>query len=533
MSGTDAGGARTGAGLRLTWVQPEDLIGHELRQAGEEGREVAGIAARWYAAGGTAAPVRAGASPVPVPRELRALAEELMARIAEVPEAADRAEPTELGEIVAACPEWPGARVYDGDPVALEKRLEAAWRGRAAGCVLGKPVEKLPLDGIRALARAAGNWPLRTWFTAHGVPADLLAAYPWNRRSAGSCLAENIAGAPEDDDLDHPVLTLELLLRHGRGFTTADLAALWLEQLPAGKLFTAERVAYANLLRGLEPPETARHRNPFREWIGALIRADVHGWTHPGDPAGAAAQAWRDAVLSHTRNGVYGAMFAAAVLAEATGTAGGGGTARPGGFAGARAVHHCLATGLRVVPPGSRLARAVREALALARAHADFDTVVDALHAAHRGTHWVHVVPNTALLTAALTHAALAVEAGAEEDFFTAAVTRTVSGGWDTDSNGATAGSVAGVLHGVPGVWTAPLGNRWRTAVTGSWNGPGETGADYDTLARLTTELALAPEAADDTTARRPAAGERVLVRDVAATDGEAPPPTATRSPTP
>ncbi|WP_435245498.1 ADP-ribosylglycohydrolase family protein [Streptomyces sp. NRRL F-5630] len=509
----------TGAGLRLTWVQPEDLIGHEVRQAGEEGREVAGIAARWFAAGGLAAPVRAGASPAPVPPALRALAEELLARIAEVPEAADGAEPTEFGEIVAACPEWPGVRAYDGDPVALERRLEAAWRGRAAGCVLGKPVEKLPLDGIRALARAAGNWPLRTWFTARGVPADVLAAYPWNRRSAGSCLAENLAGTPEDDDLDHPVLTVELLLRHGRGFTTADLAALWLEQLPAGKVFTAERVAYANLLRGLEPPETARHRNPFREWIGALIRADVHGWTHPGDPAGAAEQAWRDAVLSHTRNGVYGAMFAAAVLAEATAHGGD--------------VHHCLATGLLVVPRGSRLARAVREAVALARTHEDFATVVDALHAAHRGTHWVHVVPNAALLAAALTHAALAVEAGAEEDFFTAAVTRAVSGGWDTDSNGATAGSVAGVLHGVPGVWTAPLGNRLRTAVKGSWNDPGETGADYGTLARLTTELALAPGAAHDQPARRPTARERVLVRDESAPDGEAPPPTATRSPTP
>ncbi|NJA60033.1 ADP-ribosylglycohydrolase family protein [Streptomyces sp. NEAU-H3] len=515
MSGTGAGGA----GLRLTWVQPEDLIGHELRQAGEEGREVAGIAARWYAAGGLAAPVRAGASSAPVPRELRALAEELMARIADVPEAADRAEPTDFDGIVAACPAWPGAGAYDGDPVALEARLEAAWRGRAAGCVLGKPVEKLPLDGIRALARAAGNWPLRTWFTARGVPADLLAAYPWNRRSAGNCLAENIAGTPEDDDLDHPVLTVELLLRHGRDFTTADLAALWLEQLPAGKVFTAERVAYANLLRGVEPPETARHRNPFREWIGALIRADVHGWTHPGDPAGAAEQAWRDAVLSHTSNGVYGAMFVAAVLAEAT---------AHGGDA-----HHCLATGLRVVPRGSRLARAVRAAIALARTHEDFATVVDALHAAHRGTHWVHVVPNAALLAAALTHAALAVEAGTEEDFFTAAVTRTVSGGWDTDSNGATAGSVAGVLHGVPGVWTAPLGNRLRTAVKGSWNDPGGTGADYDTLARLTTGLALAPGAAPDQPARRPASRERVLVRDVPATDGEAPPPTATRSPTP
>ena len=126
---------------------------------------------------------------------------------------------------------------------------------------------------------------------------------------------------PEDDDLNYPLLNLLLLQRHGKRFTTADVARLWLDELPAGRTFTAERVAYRNLLAGLEPPHTARHRNPFREWIGALIRADVHGWTNPGDPAAAAEQAHRDAALTHTANGVYAAMFAAAVIAEAaTGT---------------------------------------------------------------------------------------------------------------------------------------------------------------------------------------------------------------------
>ncbi|MEU2660329.1 hypothetical protein ABZ615_34050, partial [Streptomyces sp. NPDC007325] len=37
------------APVRLTWVQPEDLVGHELRQAAEDGRNAGEIAARWYA----------------------------------------------------------------------------------------------------------------------------------------------------------------------------------------------------------------------------------------------------------------------------------------------------------------------------------------------------------------------------------------------------------------------------------------------------------------------------------------------------
>ncbi|MFF2325983.1 MULTISPECIES: ADP-ribosylglycohydrolase family protein [unclassified Streptomyces] len=455
--------------VRVTWVQPEDLVGHELRQAAEDGRDARAVARRWYEAGGAPAPERAGASASPAP-ELRVLAGHLLDELArlESPLAAD--EPTELTAIRAACPHWPVPRA---DPPAVSQdRLHAAWLGRAAGCLLGKPVEKLPLAGIRALARATGNWPLTTWFTAKGVPTELAATYPWNRRSAATSLAENIDGMPEDDDLNHPLLTVLLLQRRGTSFTTCDLARLWLDELPAGRTFTAERVAYRNLLDGIEPPHTARYRNPFREWIGAQIRADVHGWTHPGDPSAAAEQAHRDAVLTHTANGVYGAMFTAAALAEAAG--------------GESDVHGCLAAGLRVVPPRSRFAHAVRLGIGAARGGGGFDTVVDRLHAEYGSYHWVHVLPNAALLAAALTHA---------DGDFSASICRAVSGGLDTDSNGATAGSLAGLLAGaperLPDRWTAPLKNRLATSV------PGFDSIGFDALAeqthRLTHKEALRP----------------------------------------
>lgn len=456
--------------LRLTWVQPEDLIGHELRQAAEDGRDAADVRARWLAAGGHEAPPRAGASPAPADPALRALAEELLDELAARPGPLAAQEPTDLPSIRSLAPAWSRPR-EQGRPADLVARVEAGWLGRAAGCLLGKPVEKLPLEGIREIAAATGNWPLRTWFTAVGLDPGTAARYPWNRRSAPTSLAENISGMPEDDDLDYPLLGLLLLEAHGHGFRTADVARLWLAELPAGRAFTAERVAYRNLLDGLEPPQTALRRNPFREWIGALIRADVHGWTHPGDPAGAAEAAWRDAVLSHTANGVYGAMFAAAVIASAAG--------------GGADVHACLAAGLGVVPRGSRLAAAVRFGTAAARAEPTgtpegFAAVVDALHAEYGAHHWVHVLPNTALLAAALTHA------GGD---FTGSITRAVSGGWDTDSTGATAGSVAGLLAGSPAAlparWTGPLRNRLATTV-GRMDGIG-----FDTLARRTAALAV------------------------------------------
>ncbi|MFI6853552.1 ADP-ribosylglycohydrolase family protein [Streptomyces sp. NPDC050416] len=470
--------------LRLTWVQPEDLLGHELRQAAQDGREPKAIASRWKAAGGPDAPLTAGASPSPASRYLRQLAEDLLDELAELPSRLADDEPTSLEKIRSLCPEWPpscgqscrwgGTRPKESGtpparasaptptPATTPQHLESAWLGRAVGCLLGKPVEKLPLEAIRQLAKATGNWPLTTYFTARGVPQELLATHPWNRRSAQTSLAENIDGMPEDDDLNYPLLNLILLQRHGKSFTTTDVARTWLDELPAGRTFTAERIAYRNLLTGLEPPHTARHRNPFREWIGALIRADVHGWTNPGDPAAAAEQAHRDAALTHTANGVYAAMFTAATIAQAA--------------TGEHDVHTCLRTGLTVVPPRSRLARAVHHAIELAQNHEDFDTVVDQLHATHAATHhWVHAVPNTALIAAALTHA---------NGDFPGSICRAVSGGWDTDSGGATAGSIAGLLAADPAAlpdgWTAPLKNRLATSI-GDFNGIG-----FDTLAHLT-----------------------------------------------
>ncbi|MFG2331216.1 ADP-ribosylglycohydrolase family protein [Streptomyces sp. NPDC048604] len=464
----DAGPMGGPAFLRVTWVQPEDLVGHELRQAEEDGRDARVPAARWQAAGGPPAPVRAGASPTPRP-DLRPLAEEVLAELAALPSPTSSEEPSawpEIRTVTTGGPVGRSVRVGAGEASRLRAALHAAWLGRAAGCLLGKPVEKLPLHAIRELARSAGNWPLTTWFTERGVPEALLAAHPWNRRSAATSLAENIDGMPEDDDLNYPLLNLLLLQRHGRAFTTADVARLWLDELPAGRTFTAERIAYRNLLDGVEPPLTAVHRNPFREWIGALIRADVHGWTNPGDPRAAAEQAYRDAALTHTANGLYGAMFVAAALAAAA--------------TGAADVHRCLAEGLSVVPPRSRLARAVRLGIETARATPDFDAVADRLHAALGGYHWVHAVPNAALLAAALTHA---------DGDFTRSICAAVSGGWDTDSNGATAGSLAGLLAGhpdrLPERWTAPLKNRLATSV------PSFDGIGFDALADLTADLAL------------------------------------------
>lgn len=445
--------------MRLTWAQPEDLLPHELVQARAEGKDVDAIAERWSAAGGSLDPVRGGATADAAPDALRALARALLVELDDV--AAPGSEPGEWSAVRALLPGIPAPVAVANDD-ALRDRIHGAWAGRSAGCLWGKPVEKIPRQGIEEILRATGRWPLTDYFTAQGLPADVAARWPWNRRSSVNSLVENIAGMPEDDDLNYPLLNLRVLETAGRGFTTDDIAQAWLADLPAGRTFTAERIAYRNLLDGYRPDEAARVRNPFREWIGALIRTDVYGWINPGDLAEAARMAWTDARLSHTRNGLWGAMWAAALTSAAVVAA---------------SVDEVLDLAATVVPPGSELARAIAHGAELGRGDLDDAAAIDALHATYGHLHWVHTLNNAALIAFAL------ARSGGD---FARGVPLAVITGWDTDSAGATVGSVLGGLAGFAGLpahFIDPLQNRIATSL------PGLDGVEIDDLARRTVAL--------------------------------------------
>ena len=430
--------------MRITWVQPEDLVGHELRQAREEGKDIDAIEERWLGAGGRPAPPR-GASPEPAPPPLVRLAHELLDELDALPRPLASHEPDDLEAILAAALPAPG-REPDLD------RVRGAWLGRAAGCVLGKPVESISREGIRAIAQSTGNWPVSGWFTADGLDPAVSERYPWNRASRPTSLAETIDGIPEDDDLNFTMLGVVLLERAGTSFGVDDVAKLWLDYLPPGRIFTAERVAMRNLLEGVVPPLAASRRNPFREWIGARLRVDAYGWAAGGDPRRAAELAWTDARLSHTANGVYAAMFMAAAHAASLW---------------ADSPAECADAGASVVPRESRLA----EALALARGlEGEWEERVDAIDEALGGYHWVHAINNTALVAAALY----------AFDDFSSAVCGVVQGGLDTDTNGAAVGSILGALRPVPERWTAPLHGRFASSL------PGFDGVTVDELAART-----------------------------------------------
>jgi ADP-ribosylglycohydrolase len=74
---------------------------------------------------------------------------------------------------------------------------------------------------------------------------------------------------------------------------------------------------------------------------------------------------------------------------------------------------------------------------------------------------WVHTVNNACLVAAAL------LWGGGD---FTRSVSLAVRGGWDTDCNGATVGSVVGAMQGRGAIgerWSAPLRDELRSALFG------------------------------------------------------------------
>ncbi len=215
---------------------------------------------------------------------------------------------------------------------------------------------------------------------------------------------------------------------------------------PVLSTFTAERVAYMNALNGIAPPTTALVRNPYREWIGAQIRADLWGWISPAQPARAAQFAWRDARLSHVRNGMYGEIFFAAAIASSFRN---------------DTVQSVIEEALDFIPSKSRFAEAIRFVLTLPIERQSWDATVDDLYKKFGTYHWVHTINNAALVVAALLSA---------KGDFEKAICNVVMGGWDTDSNGATVGSLMGTMLGakkLPSKWIMPLKNKIRSSLKG------------------------------------------------------------------
>ncbi|MFT5140234.1 MAG: ADP-ribosylglycohydrolase [Lysobacterales bacterium] len=324
--------------------------------------------------------------------------------------------------------------------------IRSAWAGRVSGCILGKPMEVLSFQqgrqGITAYLEEAHALPLRGYVPLiKGTVVDRLER---------ACCRENIERAEPDDDINYTMLALLLLEDKGIEFNTTDVARAWLNLLPAGTTWTAERSAYKYMLNhmadefvngaeaGFDLSECSD--NQYNEWIGAQIRSDLYGWVCPGRPALAATLAIRDASLSHRGEAVHAAAFIAALGASIPAT---------------ETIAEALDWALEQIPLDSKAALAVRRGQELSKQ----EDGVDALHEEYAGMSPVHCLNNLALVVWALCSA---------NNNFSKAIGNAVTAGWDTDCNGATVGGLFGLTGArIPDAWTRPWAGRIGLSLAG------------------------------------------------------------------
>ncbi len=330
-----------------------------------------------------------------------------------------------------------------GSGTLSESRLRDAilggWLGRTAGCRLGRPIEGTPYghrkEDVRRYLDEGGQWPIRDYVYPDKLaePIDPSATRPFR-------------GMIRDDDIDYVILNLLILEQFGREWTHANAREMWLRHLSHDFVYAAGRAAYASFCLGLQPPQTATWGNPCRQSLGAMIRCDTWGWACPGDPAQAAALAYRDAIISQTANGIYSGMFFAAIIAAA--------------FVEDN-IEKLIEIGLGYIPPKSRLAGALRFTSDCWKSGRNWETAIDNIYARYSGQYF-----NAAIINACIVELALLSGDGD----FERTIINAVIAGFDTDCNGATAGSICGVILGasrLPEKWTAPLCDTYETYLAG------------------------------------------------------------------
>jgi ADP-ribosylglycohydrolase len=325
----------------------------------------------------------------------------------------------------------------------IKEKVRGAWLGRVAGNMLGKPVEGWSREDIIEYLKTADSYPLDDYIPELVQKNEKfkLSNYIIERGLRGK-----INCALRDDDIDYTIINLELLEERGFNFTTYDVAEQWISKIPYAMTYTAEREAYRNIVIGLKPPQTASFWNPFREWIGAQIRADVFGYVLPGKPWKAAELAYRDATLSHIKNGVYGEMFVAATISASF-------------FS--ENVLEAIEAGRSCIPRTSRLYEAIDSCISAWKKESNFEEAYNKLMEKYGKLNPVHTINNAVIVVLSLLYG---------ESNFSKSISLAVTAGLDTDCNGATVGSIVGALVGeekIEGKWKEPLNDTVETGLSG------------------------------------------------------------------
>jgi ADP-ribosylglycohydrolase len=327
----------------------------------------------------------------------------------------------------------------------LYNKVKGAWIGRICGCLLGKPFEGIMQADMINYMKKANNYPFHRYALQKEITEDIINSSEF--KFPTKTFPDVIKNAPIDDDTNYTVMSSNIIEEYGKDFNSENVARTWIFSQLKDDYCTAERVAYLNAVNGYCPPDTAIYKNPYREWIGAQIRGDYFGYINPCDIQTAAEMAWRDARISHIKNGIYGEMFIAAMLAAAFSL---------------DDIKEIIKAGLSTIPNKSRLYESITKLMAYYDSGNSFEDFLADFHKRYneRDCHdWCLTVSNAEIVVAALLYS---------ENDYGKAICLAVQSGLDTDCNGATVGSVMGLKNGfddIDEVWHKPLNGELDTTI--------------------------------------------------------------------
>jgi ADP-ribosylglycohydrolase len=279
-------------------------------------------------------------------------------------------------------------------------KVFGAWQGKSAGVTLGAPQRG-------HLAPGRNNF----YSPVPGQPAASVA-------------------------LDFPLVWLHTLEETGPDVVPEDLAVAWLEHLD----YSHDEFGYAalNLRRGLPPPAAGAYANWFRHATGGVMRADFWAMIAPGSPQTAATYAYHDAKLDHSEEGVWAAMFLAAVGSAAF-------------FLSDPII--LLTIGLAMMPKTCRTARSVKTAIAAWQRAASWLEARESVQHTVGHKNYTDAPQNVGFFTIGLLYG--------QRDFGTS-LCAAVNCGYDAEVTGGMMGAIMGILKGSSGLpesWVAPVGD--------------------------------------------------------------------------
>lgn len=322
-------------------------------------------------------------------------------------------------------------------------RLNGGILGKCIGCLLGKPVEGWSRNKIISFMTETNNFPIKKYLF------DGINEIYYSKYELSDSWSFPITGMPEDDDINYILIAKKIINDFGINFTSIQVAETWTNFLPVLRLCTSERIAYRNFVNGIYPPESAFFCNPYREWIGAQIRADFFGYISPGNPSLAMKLAWKDACISHTKNGIYGAIWVAIIISL---------------IPIRKSFDLIIMESLDFIPQKSRFYSAISTVIHWYRNKISVVDALSKIHAIYSEKnihHWCHVLSNAMIVAVALLWG---------KNDFQNSLQISLIAGFDTDSNGATVGSIVGYSVGVnniPSYWKNALQNRIYSSISG------------------------------------------------------------------